>query len=80
MSAVGSDQVLTTACHICDSFQHVIHPFLNNSYVNMFKAIALAALAALMGADAFVSPVATSFSGSAVATQRVRTFTSASIM
>lgn len=37
----------------------------------MFKAIAFAALAALMGADAFVSPVATSFSGSAVA-QRVR--------
>jgi len=36
----------------------------------MFKTIALAALAALMGADAFVSPVATSFSGSAVS-QRV---------
>lgn len=33
----------------------------------MFKTIALAALAALMGADAFVSPVATSFTGNAVA-------------
>ncbi|CAM9241082.1 unnamed protein product [Ectocarpus fasciculatus] len=33
----------------------------------MIKAVALAALAALFGADAFVSPVATSFSGSAVA-------------
>lgn len=36
----------------------------------MIKAVAFAALAALFGADAFVSPVATSFSGSAVA-QRV---------
>lgn len=35
----------------------------------MFKTIALMALAALMGADAFVSPIATSFSGSAVATR-----------
>lgn len=35
----------------------------------MIKIIVLAALAALMGADAFVSPVATSFSGSAVATR-----------
>lgn len=35
----------------------------------MFKTIALMAMAALMGADAFMSPVATSFSGSAVATR-----------
>lgn len=44
---------------------------LDRDSFTMFKAIAFAALAALMGADAFVSPVATSFSGSAVA-QRVR--------
>lgn len=47
--------------------------YLDRDSFSMFKAIAFAALAALMGADAFVSPVATSFSGSAVA-QRVRFF------
>lgn len=41
------------------------------AFTMVFKFLAFAALAALMGADAFVSPVATSFSGSAVA-QRVR--------
>ena len=47
--------------------------YLDTDSSTMFKAIAIAALAALMGADAFVSPVATSFSGSAVA-QKVRPF------